>query len=401
MQSFINFNILNMTLVSQKDNIISSSQIIILTISFIFLAFIFGLLRKLFYYVFLKKRIYLFPRISTKGISNIAMVISISISCIIILIFLTGGAFGVLFRAYPGWRINIETMLIKTGGLLYGPIVGLFIGAMTDFLTIVITASSFHYGYFIVCILCGLISGLLNQLWRLSLKNKLAFCIASTVICALLCALFQVYVWQLPITIEIFEWITVDKSIIMWILLSLFFAVILLIWGAYLFDSANRIKRDYLLHKYNKKIKLPIHNHLLISTNRQSFSNWHFEFYSNNLVWITNLKQKLSVLEDTLKKPQKSSTFACFVSVLLMVVVVESIINVVIVPCFDAEFSVYPFQYWFILRILLLFILIPLNIFVIYSVFKIIISMTHFDTQDNNIFIKSKPITNKLWVKKH
>lgn len=79
-----------------------------------------------------------------------------------------------------------------------------------------------------------------------------------------------------------------------------------------------------------------------------------------------------------------------------MVVVTESIINIVIVPCFDVEFSVYPFQYWFIFRMVLLFVLIPLNVFVIYSVFKIIISMTHYDTQDSSIFKQNESITNKL-----
>lgn len=146
------------------DNILTPKQIVFITLSFIALIILCGLLKKLFYFIFFRRKIYLFPRISTKGISSIAMVIAISISCIIILIFLTGGIFGVLFRAYPGWRINIETILIKTGGLLYGPIVGLFIGAITDLLTIIITASSFHYGYFIVCIICGLISGLLHQI---------------------------------------------------------------------------------------------------------------------------------------------------------------------------------------------------------------------------------------------
>lgn len=391
-----------MPLVNQKDNIISSNQVIILTISFIFLVFVFGFLRKLFYRVFFKKKIYLFPRISTKEISNIAMVISISISCIIILIFLTGGVFGVLFRAYPGWRINIETMLIKTGGLLYGPVVGLFIGAMTDLLSIVITASSFHYGYFIVCILCGLISGLLNKLWYLSLKNKLAFSIVGTVLCILLCVFFQIYVWQLHYDkFDLFNTIKISKEIILWILFSLFFAVILIIWVAYLLDSAKKIKRDYLLYKYNKKIKLPIHNHLLTTTNRQKFSDWHFEFYSKNAVWITNFKQKFDALVDAINNPRKKSIFSSFISVLLMVVVTESIINIVIVPCFDVEFSVYPFRYWFIFRMVLLFVLIPLNVFVIYSVFKIIISMTHYDAQDSSIFKQNESITNKLWAKKH
>lgn len=390
-------------------NVISSKQIIFIALSFILLIFVIGLLKKLFYFLFFRRKVYLFTRITTKGISNIAMVISISISCIIILIFLTGGAFGVLFRAYPGWRTNIETMLIKTGGLLYGPLIGLFIGAMTDFLTIVITASSFHYGYFIVCILCGLISGLLHFLWNVSIKNKLFFSILSSVIYVLLLALILTYVWWLPLdsfNISLLNWdIVVTKQIIIWIFTGLFIFAILLTWIAYLVDHKKQITRSYLKWKYHKKIETTIHHHLWNSKNRQSFSDWQLNFYSHNASWINTCKSKLNLLEDAIKtQKQKASWYSCFSSVLLMVVVVETIINIIIVPCFDVEFSVYPFQYWFVLRTVMLFILIPLNIFVIYSIFKIIISMSHYDLHNKSVIFNNSYGTykvNRLWKKKH
>ena len=84
-----------------KETSFSSTHVVLISLSFIALVFAIGLIKKIVYFLFLKKKSYIFPRISTKGVANIAMIISISTSCILILVFLTGGLFGVLFRAYP------------------------------------------------------------------------------------------------------------------------------------------------------------------------------------------------------------------------------------------------------------------------------------------------------------
>jgi hypothetical protein len=58
--------------------------------------------KKILYRLKYKKRLYIFPRIGTKGIANIAMVISISVVALLLLTVLTAGILGVVFRAYPG-----------------------------------------------------------------------------------------------------------------------------------------------------------------------------------------------------------------------------------------------------------------------------------------------------------
>ena len=95
----------------------------------------------------LKKRFYILPKVGIKGIASIAMVIAISISIIILLTVITADIMGVVFRAWPGTRITIEGMLIKIGGLMFGPFLGIFIGALTDLLSVALTAGVFHYGY--------------------------------------------------------------------------------------------------------------------------------------------------------------------------------------------------------------------------------------------------------------
>ena len=120
----------------------------------VFLAFFLAtlvveIIKKIYYYFKSKKRYYVFPRPSVQGIANIAMTIALSVAVLMILTFVTSNLFSVLFRAFPGSRITIEGILIKIGGLLYGPFIGMFIGGLTDLFSILLTAGVFHYGYFI------------------------------------------------------------------------------------------------------------------------------------------------------------------------------------------------------------------------------------------------------------
>lgn len=80
-----------------------SGNVVIAIFSAFLLATIFILfIKKICYRLFLNKRYYIFPKMSVKGITNVAMVISISIAAIILLTFLTAGFMAIIFRAYPG-----------------------------------------------------------------------------------------------------------------------------------------------------------------------------------------------------------------------------------------------------------------------------------------------------------
>jgi LytS/YehU family sensor histidine kinase len=92
------------------------------------------------------------------------MIISIAIAILLLLTSITGGFLAIFFRSYPGFRISIESILIKIGGLCFGPIIGMFIGAVTDLLSIFLTAGMFHYGYFLAAIFFGFFSGIINLL---------------------------------------------------------------------------------------------------------------------------------------------------------------------------------------------------------------------------------------------
>jgi len=60
---------------------------------------IFTVIKKIYYSIRFQKRFYIIPKTSVKGISNIAMVISISVAVIILLTVLSANTASVIFRA--------------------------------------------------------------------------------------------------------------------------------------------------------------------------------------------------------------------------------------------------------------------------------------------------------------
>ena len=177
-----------------ESPLFSPFQAILIFLGFVAAVLIISFIKKIYYRFYKYKRYYIFPRIGVKGITNIAMTISLSISIILLLTVITSGLLGILFRAYPGWRVTIEGLLIQLGGLLFGPIVGLFIGGLTDLLSIALTAGMFHYGYFIASLAYGLFSGLIRMLISLFKNNIVNFSIVSTIFVSLLFAAFSMFI---------------------------------------------------------------------------------------------------------------------------------------------------------------------------------------------------------------
>lgn len=179
---------------NQSQSSINSIDVIAIFGAFVLATIILLFIKKIYYRLFKKQRYYIFPKMSVKGITNVAMVISISIASILLLTILSAGFMAVIFRAYPGWRSTIEGVLIKIGGLLFGPIIGLFIGAFTDLLTVGITAGMFHYGYFIVAMAYGYFSGLIRTIITLSRKKELSFLSLSSLFMALVFSLLLCFI---------------------------------------------------------------------------------------------------------------------------------------------------------------------------------------------------------------
>ena len=126
------------------------------------------------------------------------MTISLSISIILLLTVITSGLLGVVFRAYPGFRVMIEGILIQIGGLLFGPFIGLIIGGITDLLSVALTAGMFHYGFFIISLAYGFIAGLYKSMLIGFKNNTFKYSIFASLIYVAIVALICVYIFIQP-----------------------------------------------------------------------------------------------------------------------------------------------------------------------------------------------------------
>jgi LytS/YehU family sensor histidine kinase len=184
--------------ITSNDANLDAIDIALIFVSFIIVVLIFSFFVKLYYRIRHNKRYYIFPRIGIKGIANIAMVISIAVAAILLLTLLTAGFLGVIFRAYPGWRIVVEGILIKIGGLLFGPMIGLFIGGCTDLLSIALTSGMFHYGYFIAAVFYGFFAGLIRSLLNFCKKQQVEFIFIGSILSVVIMLASIIYISTYP-----------------------------------------------------------------------------------------------------------------------------------------------------------------------------------------------------------
>lgn len=320
---------------------------------FFLLIFLVFLIKKFFYHFVLKKKLMLFPKISIKSLSNIGIVLSLSLSLIFLLNLLSVGLLGVVFKIWSGTRIIVEGILIKIGGLLFGPIIGIFLGASIDFLVVALSGGVFHFGYFIAAILFGFLGGIIKSLLLSSKKSYLKFNIFSSIFVFLLSAL----------------------------------AILLLF-----FTKDN-------------------HQSFIIS-----FLSFTIEINLINIIWVIVISMALSLLILWLcyfnyvyqkkNKNKKGTWFEIFAVVFMMIVITEIFCNVLILPTFDAMISPLNYSTWFVIRLILFVPMVILNFIIIYPVALIIMPIIKFDhiqestnnfkKSNTNIFLKNKKSKSKV-----
>ncbi|AEW45386.1 Putative asparty/glutamyl-tRNA amidotransferase, subunit C [Mycoplasma haemocanis str. Illinois] len=130
------------------------------------------LFKKLYYKALFGRQYIIIPQPQIKSISNISMLTAMNIALIITISMISNQMMSFLFKIYPGSRFLIENILIKMGGILFGPIIGIFIGFSTDLLTVILTSSVLNYGYFLSAIMNGFFGGIINNLIRMNKTNK-------------------------------------------------------------------------------------------------------------------------------------------------------------------------------------------------------------------------------------
>lgn len=335
----------------------TSSTLLALATSLIFVSIVFvALLAKKFYYYFYKrKRFFIFPRYDVKGITNVSMVIAIAVAVILLLIFITGGVAGFLFRAYPGTRVTFELILVKVSGILFGPVVGFISGALIDLLTFSLSAGVFHYGYFISVALAGLLSGTLrsvitmsnNKVWRIALFSSI-YLLGTTAIVILMFDFFS-GITQSGLNVNLAGIIDLHLSFTVFLLLIIGFIAfsILIIW-ILVWISSLIAKRKRLKARLN--------------TYQQSFDQLN-------------------------REQRRSSDRNQWISWLIISIVVSVsctlVIYITLLPVFDSMLDKQPYQWWLGLRLISTLPLTLLDIAVIFPILLLVVSLMKYDDKES------------------
>lgn len=372
----------------QKSSLSINKIILIFFCLFVFTLFV-DVIKKVWKTFKFKKKYHFSTQFSIKVITHIAMTIALSVAIILILSFLSSGIFNVFFIAYPGIRILIEGVLIKIGGLMFGPIIGVFIGATTDLLTIIISSCSFHYGFFFVAMFYGLISGYIKMLWNLTKKNNSIFTFSITILIFSLSIALWWYINSLKIDlfqISIFgEKIIFKKNDIIWINYSIYIFLLSTLWLIFIV----RFKYFFLIFLYKIKFLFFYKIPLLINRNRlnkQLWANWCTKNYAKKIIKISNLRKKIIDYYLQTKNTNSSQNLTSFSVIISTVILAEAIIGIFFLPCFDVDFSVYPFTHWIVIRSFTIIFLSVLNTFIIYFIFKIILGKQTKNLNNNEMY---------------
>ncbi len=316
---------------------LSVGQAILIFIAFFIVLIVVSLIKKLYYWIRYRKRFYIIPRVSVKGISVIAMVISISIVIIMLITIASADLMSVVFRAWPGTRVTIEGILIKIGGLLFGPFIGMFIGGMTDLLTVALTAGVFHYGYLIASMAYGLIGGMIRSIFNFSRKRYSIFGLYGTIFTIVIAAAIGLFLHfgltENVLNVSMFGFdLDIPKSLMIGLIVGFMLSSVIVIWLAYVVQKVQ------------------------------------------------------------LKKNPKSNWFSVFAPTLVAVLLCEVVVNILMMPSFDTQLTTLSYVQWVTIRSLLLIPMVIINMVIIYPIFKVVVPLVNYDYSKDLVESSKVPI---------
>ncbi|GMO15695.1 MAG: hypothetical protein Ta2E_06730 [Mycoplasmoidaceae bacterium] len=366
------------------ENVFTNSGLIIsIFLGIVGLYIIYLVIKKLVLLYKYKLILNIFPKLTSRNIANIAMVIAISIAIIVLLTVLSAGIMGVLFRVYPSWRSTIEGILIKIGGLLFGPIVGLFIGAATDILTVTLTAGMFHYGYFISALAYGFFSGMIRNLFLINKKNKLAINLfISLAVTIIVCSLMNLYLVEMAapyggaLSLEVFNIPFKLSSFYACLYLDLFAGLLMIVcWVWYLLGYRAELKLNVYETRYWLRFgffEKHLVNKLKRGKNVQKSADKLFLWQKNNFTNITTLNNKIRRLSANVKN-KGDSGLLFFIPVIIVMLLGEQIIDLMVMPVFDQQLGGgIPLNSWLLIRVMAFPFVTVINIIIIYPSYKAI-----------------------------
>ncbi|WEK83274.1 MAG: hypothetical protein L3I91_01045 [Mycoplasma sp.] len=382
---------LNLLGMDENKPLFSSLTVILTFLAFAGSILLISIIKKIWYYFRWHKRYYLVPRVGIKGITNVAMTIALSVAIILLLTVLTSGFLGIVFRAYPGWRVNIEEFLIQLGGLLFGPVIGLFIGGLTDLLTIALTSGVFHYGYFFVCLSYGVLAGLIKSITNWVKNDTTKFLFIGTIVSAVLTVLFSLFVAFQPMdtfTIEFLSTgLTFNKLALITFVgcVTVFFIVIL--WLLMFFMRRQKIAYLNLMIRYNIRYKWIKSFHkfkMLYGGNQSQAALKHARWLAKNYKKISKIETKIFAKTNQWEQQKvKLSWIDSLIPVVILSVITQIVTNCFLLPHFDPDFSTIGFSTWLAFRSLIYPAIIIFDLLIIFPTYRVVNKLVKYDYQND------------------
>lgn len=108
-----------------------------------------------------KKERYQGIRFTTKNIAYITMFSAVSVAATVVI------SLTIPVTVLPPIRVAFEGLMIKISGFIFGPVIGVLCGLITELLVMLFVPSLIHPAYIITIIAFGFISGLVGELRNL------------------------------------------------------------------------------------------------------------------------------------------------------------------------------------------------------------------------------------------
>ncbi|AHF61508.1 hypothetical protein P344_06800 [Spiroplasma mirum ATCC 29335] len=164
-------------------------------------------------------------RFTTKNIAYITMLSAVSATVTIII------SVTVPITVFPPIRIAFEGLMVKISGFIFGPIVGLLSGVVTDMIVMLFVPSYVHVAYIIVIASFGFISGCVSSLNRAVGQRKWILFLLTNIFIIVFGTFASLMTWYSPVdTIELFAGLKTNKDVLVYIIVIGTGASLVIIW---------------------------------------------------------------------------------------------------------------------------------------------------------------------------
>ncbi|AGM25548.1 ECF transporter S component [Spiroplasma chrysopicola] len=180
-------------------------------------------------------------RFTTKNIAYITMLSAVSAAVTIVI------SVTVPITVFPPVRIAFEGLMVKIAGFIFGPIVGLLSGVITDLIVMLFVPSYVHIAYIIVIASYGFLSGCVSSLNRAVGKQKWVLFLFTNIFVVLFGAMASVMTWFSPVdTIKLFAGLNASKTVLLYIIIIGSLSTICIIWVImFIYRHFDKTKKRY------------------------------------------------------------------------------------------------------------------------------------------------------------